>query len=44
MTLLSNETLKRTSASGLPCEWLASTTRISHLLGWRVVARRLALR
>ena len=39
-----NESLKRTSAAGLPCEWLASTTWILHLLAWRVVARRLAPR
>jgi hypothetical protein len=39
-----NEALKRTSADGLPCDWLASSTRILHLVAWRAVARRLALR
>jgi hypothetical protein len=40
----SNESLKRTSADGLTCAWLARSVRISHLLAWRAVARRLALR
>jgi len=31
---LYNETLKRTSVDGLPCEWLASSPWILHLLAW----------